>query len=61
MPVTVSLLRKDERHMWLFTETGFVSAVRHREDPDLLVVRARDRQSLEPIEAACNVEITTNA
>lgn len=47
--------------MWLFTETGFVSAVQHRDDKDLLVVRARDRQSLEPIEAACHVEITTNA
>lgn len=47
--------------MWLFTETGFVSAVQHREDPDLLVVRARDRQSLEPIEAKHRVEITTNA
>lgn len=47
--------------MWLFTETGFVSAVQHRDNPDLLVVRARDRQSLEPIEAKCQVEITTNA
>lgn len=32
--------------MWLFTETGFVSAVVHYEDPDVLVVRARDRASL---------------
>jgi len=32
--------------MWLFTETGFMSAVRHRTSPDNLVVRARDRQSL---------------
>ena len=32
--------------MWIFTETGFVSAVQHRENPDYLMVRARDRQSL---------------
>lgn len=33
--------------MWIFTETGFVSAVRHYDDPNLVVVRARDAQSLE--------------
>ena len=27
--------------MWLFTRDGFVSAVQHRDDPDLLLVRAR--------------------
>ena len=47
--------------MWLFTETGFVSAVQHREDKDLLVVRARDRISLEPLAEATGTEITTNA
>lgn len=35
--------------MWLFSETGFVSAVAHRDDPDLLVVRGRDRASLAPL------------
>ncbi len=33
--------------MWIFTETGFVSAVRHYDDLNLVVVRARDAQSLE--------------
>ena len=33
--------------MWIFTETGFVSAVRHYKEQDQLVVRARDRKSLE--------------
>ena len=34
--------------MWIFTSTGFVSAVVHRDDADLIVVRARDRESLQP-------------
>jgi hypothetical protein len=46
--------------MWLFTETGFVSAVQHRDNPDLLVVRARDRISLEPLTEFSQTEITTN-
>lgn len=29
--------------MWIFTETGFLSVVRHRGDPELLLVRSRDR------------------
>ena len=33
--------------MWIFTETGFVSAVRHYKEQDQLVVRARDKKSLE--------------
>lgn len=47
--------------MWLFTDSGFISAVQHRNDPNLLVVRARDRISLEPISNSLEVEITTNA
>lgn len=47
--------------MWLFTETGFVSAVQHRDEPDLLVVRARDRISLVGILDYADTEITTNA
>lgn len=35
--------------MWLMTETGFVSAVTHWEDPETIVVRARDYDSLLPI------------
>lgn len=46
--------------MWLFTETGFVSAVQHRTDHDTLVVRARDRQSLTPIAERFGLEINTN-
>ena len=40
--------------MWLFTNTGFVSAVSNGKD---LMVRARDRQSLEPIAESAKVEI----
>lgn len=47
--------------MWLFTETGFVSAVQHRDNPDLLVVRGRDRISLEPLAGSAQTDITTNA
>lgn len=43
--------------MWIFTETGFVSAVRKPEHPDLITVRARDRQSLEALAEKANVEI----
>jgi len=32
--------------MWLITAGAFVSAVEHRDDPSLLVVRSRDRESL---------------
>ncbi len=35
--------------MWIFTSTGFVSAVVHRDDPEQIVVRARDRESLAPL------------
>jgi hypothetical protein len=32
--------------MWLFTSEGFVSVVAHNEEPDSLLVRARDEDSL---------------
>lgn len=32
--------------MWIFTEYGFLSVVRHREFPDRLLVRARVREDL---------------
>jgi len=35
--------------MWLFTKTGFVSVVQDAKDKDKMVVRARDKQSLEPL------------
>lgn len=38
--------------MWIFTETGFISAVADREVPGQLVVRARDRAALEPLQVA---------
>ena len=47
--------------MWVFTETGFVSAVARRDDPDHLVVRARDRISLEPLAALDADEIVLGA
>lgn len=33
--------------MWIFTPTGFISAVAKRSNPTNLTVRARDRQSLD--------------
>lgn len=49
--------------MWLFTETGFISAVAHRNDQTLMMVRARDKQSLEPLaeQAGTSIEYTPNA
>lgn len=35
--------------MWLFTETGFISAVTHWDNPEVIVVRSRDYDSLLPI------------
>ena len=43
--------------MWIFTETGFISAVRKNDRPDVYTVRARDRKSLEPLAAFANAEI----
>jgi hypothetical protein len=40
--------------MWLFTNTGFVSAVSNGKD---LMVRARDRESLEPLAESAHTEI----
>jgi len=35
--------------MWLMSETGFVSAVTHWDNPEIIVVRARDYESLLPV------------
>lgn len=43
--------------MWVFTETGFVSAVRKTDRPDVYTVRARDRMSLVPLASFASVEI----
>jgi hypothetical protein len=40
--------------MWLFTNTGFVSAVSNGQD---LMVRSRDRDSLEPLAESAQTEI----
>jgi hypothetical protein len=40
--------------MWLFTNTGFVSAVSNGKD---LMVRARDKESLEALAEAAKTEI----
>jgi hypothetical protein len=42
--------------MWVFTETGFVSAVRKHGEVDL-TVRARDRRSLEPLAERSNGKV----
>lgn len=44
---TKSQVDKGVMAMWLFTTGGFLSAVEHREDTNMLVVRARDKQSLQ--------------
>ena len=43
--------------MWVFSGTGFVSAVRKADRPDVITVRSRDRKSLEPLASRANVEI----
>ena len=49
--------------MWVFTQSGFVSAVRHRDDRSKLIVRARDTKSLDTLAGLASVEIahTPNA
>jgi len=43
--------------MWIFTETGFISAVRTSRGSDELKVRSRDRLSLEPLALLTGAEI----
>ena len=43
--------------MWIFSETGFISAVRRTDRPDVITVRSRDKESLEPLATAAGVEI----
>lgn len=49
--------------MWLFTETGFISAVTHRDDSNKMMVRSRDRESLAHLAefAKQHIEITLGA
>lgn len=44
--------------MWATTQTGFISAVAHRDDATLLMVRARDAQSLRPLVEQTGAAIT---
>ncbi|MFM6962827.1 MAG: hypothetical protein ACKOWJ_00955 [Micrococcales bacterium] len=44
--------------MWIFTQTGFVSAVRNKYDSEQLLVRSRDRVSLEPLALYADEAIT---
>jgi hypothetical protein len=46
------LIKENKDNMWIFTQTGFVSAVRHYSEPDIIVVRARDSESLETLVVA---------
>jgi hypothetical protein len=41
----------------VFSGTGFVSAVRKTDRPDVITVRSRDRKSLEPLATKASVEI----
>jgi hypothetical protein len=43
--------------MWLFTETGFLSAVRHPVEREVLIVRARDETSLRGLSEAAETQI----
>jgi hypothetical protein len=43
--------------MWIFTKNGFVSAVGHRDKPDTLLIRSRDKISLEGIADFAQVKI----
>jgi len=36
--------------MWIMTKYGYYSAVEHRDDPDLLLIRARSRKDLENLD-----------
>ena len=47
--------------MWVFTETGFVSAVVHRDEPDVLIVRSRDRSSLTSLAIIAGTDIISGA
>jgi hypothetical protein len=43
--------------MWVFTQTGFVSAVRKADAPSKITVRSRDKQSLEVLAELSETEI----
>ena len=43
--------------MWAITQDGFVSAVAHRDEPNALMVRARDAQSLRSLADATGAAV----
>ena len=43
--------------MWVFTESGYVSVIRHHSEAGKLVIRARDHQSLEGPANAIGLDI----
>ena len=45
--------------MWIFTTDAFTSAVQHRDDSTKLMVRARDRKSLESLVQTINDTLET--
>ena len=45
--------------MWIFTDTGFISAVRKPWAKDKMTVRARDKQSLAELSRVSGEEIAT--
>jgi hypothetical protein len=47
--------------MWVFTNTGFVSIVQHREQVDLMIVRARRAAHLQSLFPGAEVLETKNA
>jgi hypothetical protein len=48
---------KRDNPMWIFTQNGFISAVRHYSQPQTIVVRARDRESLEVLATTTGVAV----
>jgi hypothetical protein len=46
--------------MWVFTETGFVSAVCHFSEEGVVVVRSRDRESLDELSQRTDVPIESS-
>ena len=47
--------------MWVFTKTGFISIVQHREQVDLMIVRARCAVHLQSLFPGTEVLETKNA
>jgi hypothetical protein len=47
--------------MWMFTQRGFFSIVAHRNDPDILIVRARIKGDIEAFWPKAKVLMTPDA